>query len=89
MSLGIGPISHSMTRAMHALIESIVSWCDMLTLTDDVKYEMEFLLMGLRSFDTQPIWHSPSAVCMVYFDASDTGYGGYIVEHGPYVALGQ
>ena len=60
-------------------------WCDMLNLTDDVKYEMEFWLSGLRSFDAQPIWHSPSAVYMymVYSDASNTGYGGYIVEHGP------
>ena len=31
----------------------------------------------------------PSAVKVVYSDASDTGYGGYIVEHGNLVANGQ
>ena len=25
---------------------------------------------------------------VVYSDASDTGYGGYVVEHGPCVAYG-
>ena len=39
--------------------------------------------------DCQPIWHFPSAVRVVYSDASDTGYGGYVVEHGPCVAYGQ
>ena len=34
-------------------------------------------------------WHSPSALKVVYSDASDTGYGGYVVEHGPCGAYGQ
>jgi len=34
------------------------------------------------------IWHSPSAVRVVYSDASDTGYGGFSVENGCYVAYG-
>ena len=37
----------------------------------------------------QPIWQSPSAVRVVYADASDTGYGGYVVEHGDCVVYGQ
>ena len=36
----------------------------------------------------QPIWHSPSAVRIVYSDVSNTGYGGYTVEHGMHVAQG-
>ena len=35
------------------------------------------------------IWHSPSALRLVYSDASATGYGGYIVEHDPKIAHGQ
>ena len=30
----------------------------------------------------QPIWHNPSAVRVAFSDASNTGYGGYTVEHG-------
>ena len=35
------------------------------------------------------IWPRPSAVRFAYSDASGTGYGGYIVEHGNLVANGQ
>ena len=42
-----------------------------------------------RRVNSQSIWVSPSAVRMAYSDASSTGYGGYIVEHGSYVACGQ
>ena len=44
---------------------------------------------NLPAYDSQPIWHSPSALRVVYSDNSDTGYGGYVVEHGPCVAHGQ
>ena len=34
------------------------------------------------------IWHSPSAIRVVYSDASNTGYGGYMVEHSCHIAQG-
>ena len=35
------------------------------------------------------VWFAPpSAVRVVYSDASETGYGGYVVEHGPCVSRG-
>ena len=40
-------------------------------------------------YNCQPIWQSPSAVRVVYADASDTGYGGYVIEHGDCVTYGQ
>ena len=43
----------------------------------------------LLSFNGQSIWPRPSAVRFAYSDASGTGYGGYIVEHGNLVANGQ
>ncbi len=43
---------------------------------------------SLQEYNAQPIWHSPSAVRVVYSDASDTGYGGYVVEHGNCVSYG-
>ena len=43
----------------------------------------------VTGYNAQPIWRSPSAVRVVYSDASDTGYGGYLVEHGPSIAQGQ
>ena len=50
--------------------------------------ELQFWLTELASFNGQNIWHSPAAVRVVYSDASHSGYGGYMVEHGCQVAHG-
>ena len=51
--------------------------------------ETNFWLTSLNEFNFQPIWHNPSAVRVVYSDASDIEYGRYTVKHGPYIAHGQ
>ena len=89
MSLAIGPVSRFMTRSMYAVLESRLSWCDSLDISQDARQELEFWKACLTDYNCQPIWHSPSAVRVVYSDASDTGYGGYVVEHGPCVTYGQ
>ena len=78
-----------MTHSMYALIESRMSWCEMLRITRELRNEFKFSLTGLETFKSQLIWHRPSTVRVVYSDASDTSYGGYIVEHGLYVVQGQ
>ena len=40
-------------------------------------------------FNGQHIWPKPSAVRVVYSDASSTEFGGYTVEHGNLIANGQ
>ena len=35
----------------------------------------------LVEFSSQNLWLSSSAVRVAYSDASNTGYGGYMVEH--------
>ena len=89
MSCGIGHVSRLMTQAVYALIERRLSWCDVLTVIEQAKCEIEFWISGLRKFNSHPIWHRPSAVRIAFSDASDTGYGGYMVEHGPHVAHAQ
>ena len=55
MSIRIDPGSYLMTRAMYALTESRVSWCDQLRLTEEAKSELEFWLSRLERFRTQLI----------------------------------
>ena len=43
---------------------------------------------NLEGYNSQPIWRQPGAVCVVFSDASDTGFGGYTVEHAGEVAHG-
>ena len=66
MSMGIDPASCLMMRATYTMIESRVSWCDQLTLTEEARHELEFWLSGLERFRAQPIWHSPSPVRVVH-----------------------
>ena len=89
MSLAIGSVSRFMTRSMYTLLETRLSWWEMLEITPEARQELEFWKACLADYNCQPIWHSPSAVRVVYSDASDTGYGGYVVEHGSCVAYGQ
>ena len=89
LSLAIGAVSRFMTRSLYAVLESRVAWCDKLVLSAEAHAELEFWDKCIAEYNAQPIWYSPSAVRIVYSDASDTGYGGYVVEHGPCVATGQ
>ena len=89
LGLAIGPISRFMTRSLYALLESRFAWCDCLTLSSEARAELDFWDSCLSKYNAQPIWRSTSAVRVVYSDASDTGYGGYTVEHGPCIAHGQ
>ena len=88
MGLAIGALARFMTRALYAVLKYRTTWCDMLVVTPEAKEELQFCAECLAMHSSQPIWHSPSAVRCVYSDASDTGYGGYTVEHGMHIAHG-
>ena len=60
----------------------------LLTVTPEARAELEFWLCEIAKFNGQDIWPSPSAVRVVYTDASHQGYGGYTVEHGCHIAQG-
>ena len=66
-----------------------MAWCEVLPLSDEALEELEFWSQSLECYNARPIWHTPSAVRVVYADASETGYGGYVVEHGASVSYGQ
>ena len=82
MSIAFGLVSRFMTRSLYAVLESRQSWWDPLQLSIEAQAELMFWSYNLEKYNAQPIWHSPSAVRVVSSDASDTGYGGYVVEHG-------
>ena len=89
MCLAIGPVTRLMTRGMYSLLNQRVAWCDFLQVTAEARKEVEFWCTEITRVNGQNIWPSPSAVRVVYTDASDTGYTGYTVEHGCHIAHGQ
>ena len=88
MSLAIGPVSRLMTRSMYALLSSRQYWGRPLFMTSEAKAELKFWASQIDHINGKEIWHSPSAVRVVYSDASATGYGGFTVEYGCHVAHG-
>ena len=49
---------------------------------------MCFWYQEIEKFNGHNIWIGPSAVRVVFTDASDSGYAGYTVQHGPHIAQG-
>jgi len=88
MSIEIGPLTRLMTRSMYALLSTRQFWCQQLPLTIPARNEISFWLAQVDNFNGQGIWHTPSAVRVVYADASAMGYAGYTVEHGCHIAHG-
>ena len=86
MFLAIGNIVRLMSRAMYAQITAQNSWYSNFRLEDSVVEELVFWQSNLDHLNGRRIWFKSSAVSVAYSDASDTGYGGYIVELGPQVA---
>ena len=89
MSLALGPIAQLMTYSLYATLNNRVAWCQKLLLTPEALEELKFWFNEVTKCNGQHIWHKPSAVRVVYSDASSTGFGGYIVEHGNLIANGQ
>ena len=87
-TLAVGPIARLRTRALYRVIESRVTWKSCVVLSEEAKGELKFWFDNLEFLNGQNIWRSPSAVRVVYSDASDTGFAGYLVEHGMHVAHG-
>ena len=89
MSLAIGPISRLMTRSMYAMLNQRDYWYQVLVMTEEAREEVNFWVRQIDCIIGREIWHSPSAVRVVYSDASNTDYGGYMVEHGCHIAHGR
>ncbi|KAL9963329.1 hypothetical protein ACROYT_G032521 [Oculina patagonica] len=84
--LAIGNIVRLMSRSMYAQISVQSSWFSTFSLEHSVVEELVFWQSNLDHLNGRRIWFKSSAVRVAYSDASDTGYGGYIVELGPQVA---
>lgn len=89
MTLAIGPVSCLRTRALYTAINCRRSWCDNVSLPLNAKAELEFWFRNIDCLSGKPIWFNPGATRIVYSDASESGYGGYMVELGPEIAHGQ
>ena len=75
-----------MTRSLYSLLNTRHFWCESLTISPEARQELSFWVDNLNNLNGQEIWHNPSALRVVYLDVSDTGFGGYTIEHGYHMA---
>ena len=88
MSLALSTVTRLMTCNMYAVMNLSTSWYQQISLSQEALQEVKFWTAEIDKFNGQSIWPKPSAVRVVYSDASSTGYGGYVVEHGHMIANG-
>ena len=78
-----------MTRGMYTVLNARASWFQQVLLTSDARKELAFWLRHISALNGQNLWPDPSAVRVVYSDASGTGYDGYCAEHGGHITTGK
>ena len=76
-------------RSIFLLINVCVAWSDRLSLSEDACNELQFWQQNIVALNGRSIWFSPSITRVAYSDASGSGCGGFIVEHGPEISHGQ
>ena len=88
MSMVIGQITRLMARHLYALINSRSSWDSQVEINDEVKGELQFWYSHLPILNRFLIRPESSSVAVVYSDASQTGFGGYLVSCGHHEVAG-
>ena len=88
MSLAIGSWARLMTRSMFFCISQKRSWSSTVVLNQDAQNELNFWLAKVDQYNGRPMVPQSSCVGVVYSDASDTGFGGYLVKCGKHEVAG-
>ena len=90
MSLAIGPTSRLFTRQMYRYISLQPNWYASSILPMECVNEISFWLNNLEKSNGFSIKLEDTATKILYTDASNTGYGGYLVQQeGNLVARGR
>ena len=87
--LVLGSMSRLMTKAIHCVIETRLSWNSTVELSAQAHQELQFWLQNIDQLSSCPINFSPSCSKIVYSDASSTGFGAYVVDSNYGIMHGQ
>ena len=89
MGPGIGPLSRLFTRKMYKFVDATPSWDARVPVDDAVQGEVRFWLENLDKVNGYQIKHTHAFTRIVYSDASEHGYGGFIAQRlGNVIAQG-
>ena len=86
MSYVIGNVAYIMTKHLSIGILEKTSWNSCIVLTDSSLNHIKFWKDNLPEVNGNQFTSDLSGQSIVYIDASNTGYGGYIVETSTNIA---
>ena len=80
MHLSLGPIVRMFTRNIYSEIQSKCNWYEVFILSDACKYELNFWLENIKIKNGYSLKPKQSSSQILFTDASEKAYGGYIFE---------
>ena len=78
LSLAVGPIARIFTRQMHYCIHARPSWDATFVFSDPLMQELKFWLQNIRAFEGFPLKPTFCADSVLFTDASEFAFGGYL-----------
>ena len=82
MHLTIGSFVRVLTRNMYYGIENRISWYEPKIISKETKEELEFWLNNIINiYNGYTFEPRALTTCLIFTDASDEGYGGFIFKH--------
>ena len=76
----IGSLTRLFTRHMYKFIETRTHWYEQKSIPMGVKEELRFWERNLNDKNGHTFRNNPIITKIIYSDASDKGYGGYVVQ---------
>ena len=90
MHCALGPIVRLFTRALYQDIESRSTWHDAIKLSQNSLKELHFWKDNLITRNGFTFKHHPTTAKIIFTDASDSGYGGFLCERlGSKICVGK
>ena len=80
MGPGLGPLSRLFTRKMYHFVDGCPTWDGSVRASNEVRDEISFWIGNLDRVNGYHLAQTHAFTKVVYSDASDHGYGGYIAE---------
>ena len=89
MEPGLGSLARLFSKKMYAFVESCHSWDGRVSASQVASHEIQFWENNINQLNGSSIKQTHAVTKIVYSDASDSGYGGYIAQKlGSIVARG-
>ena len=88
MSIARGFIARFMTHSLYSSLNSRESWHSYIPISSEARSELQFWLENIEKYNGQNLWPSPSAVRVVYSDASAIDVGSFTVDMALILLMG-